>query len=171
MLGPASLIITGQMSSAPLQDLGSSTLDPNTGLMWLDVDATSGLSYNDVQATLLGPAQRHAGYRYATVAEVRTLLANAGVTEPAPRGPNDKIKALVSLLGPTSVGPGLAIVRGLTADEPPSDNSSVIMMLLISGNETVDSFAGPSGVVPKSRPLPADFAGSFLVREARNPAR
>ncbi|MHA1568878.1 MAG: hypothetical protein ACTSXZ_05365, partial [Alphaproteobacteria bacterium] len=54
------------------------TLDTVTGLEWLDVTATLGLSYNAAEASLFVTAQ---GFRHANRDEVSALYTNAGVTD------------------------------------------------------------------------------------------
>ena len=52
------------------------TLDTATGIEWLDVTATLGLSYNQALGTTFVTAQ---GFSHATVDDVSTLYTNAGV--------------------------------------------------------------------------------------------
>lgn len=53
------------------------TRDTATGLDWLDVTVTRGLSYDQVTAQL-GVGGTYEGYRYATVAELDQLIINFG---------------------------------------------------------------------------------------------
>lgn len=53
------------------------TRDTATGLDWLDVTETLNLSYNEVTAQL-GSGGAFEGYRYATEAELGTLISNFG---------------------------------------------------------------------------------------------
>lgn len=55
----------------------SITRDTDTGLDWLDVTVTSGLSFNEVSAQL-GVGGAYEGYRYATLAELDQLIINFG---------------------------------------------------------------------------------------------
>ena len=57
---------------------GLVTVDPATGLEWLDITETAGRSYTDV-SNRFGAGQRFEGWRYANDAEVETLFANAGI--------------------------------------------------------------------------------------------
>ena len=68
-------------SAATIIDGGWQTIDTDTGLRWLDVTATLGLSYSEVSSTLLGSGQLYDGWRYATVYEVSQLFTNEGVTD------------------------------------------------------------------------------------------
>ncbi len=65
-------------SHAAILDLGTITRDTDTGLDWLDVTETRGLSYNQVAAQL-GDGGDYEGYRYATMAEWDQLIINFGI--------------------------------------------------------------------------------------------
>lgn len=56
---------------------GSITQDTATGLEWLDIDLTAGLSYNDVAAGF-GPGGAFEGFAHASLEQVDTLFLNAG---------------------------------------------------------------------------------------------
>lgn len=57
------------------------TCDPNTGLQWLDLPVTFGLTYPQMLDKLANdPA--YSQYRYATNTEVVQLFANAGINPP-----------------------------------------------------------------------------------------
>jgi hypothetical protein len=89
--------IAGPLS---LVDQGQNTYDPNTGLSWLDVSVTLGLSHEDVAQSLIGPSQPYAGYRFATADDLFALLADANVDVGTriPADPN--LQPLNNLLGP-----------------------------------------------------------------------
>ncbi|MGD9636871.1 MAG: PEP-CTERM sorting domain-containing protein [Pirellulales bacterium] len=55
-------------------------LDTSTNLLWLDNDETYNRSFNDV-SNKLAPGGEFEGWRYATNAEVATLMANAGIAD------------------------------------------------------------------------------------------
>lgn len=55
------------------------TFDTATGLEWLDVDQTIGLSFNQVTANVGGWIDL--GFVYASIDQVSTLYSNAGVTD------------------------------------------------------------------------------------------
>lgn len=67
---------------------GLVTQDTDSGLTWLDMSATANMSYNTV-ASQLGVDGAFAGWRYATDAEVASLLNAAGV--PQGFGQNDPL--------------------------------------------------------------------------------
>lgn len=55
------------------------TRDTSTGLSWLDVNLTHGLTYNQVNGQL-GPGGDYEGFRYATAREFDQLIVNFGYT-------------------------------------------------------------------------------------------
>lgn len=57
---------------------GTVTVDPSTGLQWLDLPLTVNLNYFQMEAQL-GPGGTFAGFRHATRAEVETLWTSAGI--------------------------------------------------------------------------------------------
>ena len=66
-------------ASSALVDLGTTTQDADTGLLWLDLSESINRSFNDV-STQLGIGGDFEGYRYATQDEVVTFFSNAGIT-------------------------------------------------------------------------------------------
>lgn len=105
-LAAAAYAWTPAPASAALIDLGSTTLDTATGLYWLDLTITQGLSIQ-VVSTNLQPGGLFAGYRFATSSELLTLFAHAGfgpgqfsnTTSTAP--PYSSVSALLNLVGVT----------------------------------------------------------------------
>ena len=73
----ALFLVSPFAANADLIDAGGSTIDSTSGLEWLDVTATVGISYNGV---LSGSYVVNDGYRFATEAEVFALMTNAGGT-------------------------------------------------------------------------------------------
>jgi hypothetical protein len=57
------------------------TLDTNSGLKWLDINQTTGLSYNQVLAEL-APSGIFGGFRFATNSEVESLFTSIGFATP-----------------------------------------------------------------------------------------
>jgi hypothetical protein len=77
----ATLSILASMASvanATLVDSGDIMQDTSTGLQWLDLNQTAGLTYNYV-AGQLGPGGAYAGFSFATESEVNQLFADAGI--------------------------------------------------------------------------------------------
>ncbi len=97
------------------------TIDTTSGLAWLDVSLTTGLSYSQVIADT-GPGGRFQGFRYATVPEVVALYAAAGIQEsgfcPESSPSLQPVLSLISMLGPTGTYNGEPGVWGLSATEP-----------------------------------------------------
>jgi len=62
-------------SNAALVDNGTSMIDTGTGLQWLDLTETQGISWNDAAASTYVTID---GYVHATEAQVITLFTNAG---------------------------------------------------------------------------------------------
>lgn len=88
-------------------DYGTHLLDETTGLEWLDVTATVGLSYNRVTNTLLGAGEQYEGWSYATGDQFTALLSHwTSVAQPASHADsntylNNEIDSLISVLGST----------------------------------------------------------------------
>ena len=75
---------------------GLITLDTATGLRWLDVTATKGLSYNQAEASVYVTDY---GFRHATYWEVRNLLESEGLILASRYYWNPNALALVNLMG------------------------------------------------------------------------
>src|SRR5688572_7151684 len=54
------------------------TFDSETGLRWLDLTESAGLSHTEITLEL-APGGAFEGYRFATAAELTELFANAGI--------------------------------------------------------------------------------------------
>ncbi|HVJ41023.1 MAG TPA: hypothetical protein VM639_05985 [Dongiaceae bacterium] len=72
-------------ASSILMDQGDATYDPATHLLWLDITATAGLSYNDVM-TNNGVDYIKNGWHYATDFDVYDFYRDAGL--PLASNPN-----------------------------------------------------------------------------------
>ncbi|MET0052424.1 MAG: hypothetical protein ABW095_15290 [Candidatus Thiodiazotropha sp.] len=105
----ASLTLLGNAQAA-IVDLGDYTTDTDTGLTWLDVNRTSDWSHNQV-SQYLGDGNALAGYsdwRYATSAELNTLLGHFGLNAVSglqgnthAQQDNDLLLSAMTLLGIT----------------------------------------------------------------------
>jgi len=73
-----SLLAPLEAAQAQLIDHGSTTVDNQSGLEWLDLSASSGLSFAQVNAGF-GANGAFDGYRYATSGEVANLLGEFGL--------------------------------------------------------------------------------------------
>lgn len=77
LLCAASLLLSpAPPASALLVDAGTTTIDTDTNLEWLDLTETLGLSYADALASSFVTVD---GFRSATSLEVSALFTNAGV--------------------------------------------------------------------------------------------
>ena len=81
---------------AILIDNGNSTIDTDTGLEWLDLTLTDGLSFNQALATTYVTVD---GYRHATVGEVEMLFDNTGFVNTVNIQTTDNDAAAALLLG------------------------------------------------------------------------
>ncbi|MGB8274729.1 MAG: PEP-CTERM sorting domain-containing protein [Alphaproteobacteria bacterium] len=88
------------------------TRDTNTGLDWLDVTSTLGLSYNQAEASSFVTAL---GFRHATVAEVQALYSDfgIGIQDGSFVGANFAgAEQLISLMGCTDCSDSLFAYQG-----------------------------------------------------------
>ena len=80
------------------------TLDSNTGLEWLDITVTAGLSYNDVVAEL-GVGGAYEGFSFASSQQVAGLFSAVGLGEipnvPELLGGGEQIQTLLGYWGVT----------------------------------------------------------------------
>jgi hypothetical protein len=118
------LLFPAGTSRAGIIDEGIHTHDTAQGLLFLDVNLSTNRSYNDV-ITQFGSGGDFEGYRYATFAEVGTLINNSGFSPGAPTVGGgsatgdtgaDQLNALSILLGPTRSNEFYNLVDGVTAD-------------------------------------------------------
>lgn len=108
LLAAASFALFAIPSSAAIVDAPDHTYltDTATGLDWLDVTTTAGMSFNQVSSQL-GTGGQFAGWRYASGDEFNTLVSNySGIGIPAgyhgqTNMEPDLIDGLVTLLGST----------------------------------------------------------------------
>jgi len=170
----------GNAQSENLIDFGVFTRDPATGLDWLDLTATQNLSFIEVSARF-GLGGTFAGYRYATVAEVRTLWQNAGLTNGtyspeiregeqyffAEQYPVAAVENLVRLVGFTwDMGNGVTQSLGLTSTPYTvggSYRSYATPQLNIYGPQNVANALVVQGLRDY---VAADNYGSWLVRDS-----
>ncbi|HEY6643657.1 PEP-CTERM sorting domain-containing protein [Povalibacter sp.] len=171
-------------SEATLINYGSSTHDTATGLEWLDVNLTSGLTYNSVLNDAGGFITD--GWRYATGAEIDALAGRyIGSPEETFSGGLDFIETLImiGLLEPTferSFVPGITgqsltiATLGYYDDETGGSRvglAEFMVNVLVPAPGFGDSFTGrwttfddflaPNTLAPQ--------IGSFLVRSTSVP--
>jgi hypothetical protein len=90
------------------------TLDTETNLEWLSLDATANLSYLDVLGGAGGYTTTY-GFRYATGQEIGLLVQHAGITKhgishvvPFPQSNHVAMETLIEMMGGASLYPSVA---------------------------------------------------------------
>ena len=182
-LGIAAVGLSATPAAAILIDQGTTTLDTDQNLIWLDLTESTNRSYNDV-AGEFGAGGDFEGWRHATIAEVANLFTNAGFapnqsTQSATPTQIADMSSLVNLFGPTFSAPGpisgeLTEAFGFVDDSTPSpqvgtarlsfDTSAVSIFQTFSyiGALTFTDITSPAlNEYPSSRP-----AGHWLVRQS-----
>jgi hypothetical protein len=159
-------------SQALLVNNGNYTTDTSANLNWLDLTITQNLGYTYVVNNLLCVGCTYEGYRYATMAEVNTLLTSAGIVHPyvgvVKAAEVSNYNTLIDLLGATAIfSPSDRYARGIVDFVPPGFpgfHESAIIVLEPSNN--LMQAASQSGFV-NDNPGQFDnfFIGSFLVSE------
>jgi hypothetical protein len=95
-------VAKAQLTNSDWLTLGDNQIlnDGSTGLQWLGLDETAGLSYNFV-ASQLGTGDEFAGFRFATESQVDTLFADAGIPDVNAgfEGTSANVPGVTSLLG------------------------------------------------------------------------
>lgn len=160
------LSLFGSGSYAALVDNGTSMIDTATGLEWLDLTQTLGLSWNQAEATSFVTVD---GYVHATEAQVITLFTNAGflTTDNTNNTANNPAAAdLLAFLGCTqfcgtinATGRGFAEWDATTATRPNYHTSGLgagaaTTSLLTSDYDLTDATAGHF-LVRAAVPIPA----------------
>jgi hypothetical protein len=156
----------------PVFGAGAITIDTETGLQWLDVTLTTGMSMNAVAAALAGGALD--GWAFATADQVTELWNNAGVPLPvtAPGFPefvfgsagNTAALALNALLGTQVNSPEFNSSRGFILElSTVSPRWWQIDASLVAGG--VGSTSASFLIATFDTPSPT--IGSYLVRITR----
>jgi len=149
------LSLTAVGADAALVDNGTSMIDTATGLEWLDLTQTQGLTWNQAEASVYVTSQ---GYARATVGQVITLFTNAGflTTDNTNDSGNDPAASdLLSFLGCTqfcgtvnATGRGFAAWTSVGWSTRPNYHTSGLgagaatTSLLTSDLDLVDATAG-----------------------------
>jgi len=166
----AILILVPMMSAgvahAALIDFGTYTRDTESGLDWLDVTQTQGMSYDAVTLAL---SSTLAGWSYARGTQLEELLNHAGGTPPYTGYSavnNGVADPLTALLGRTTETRQVRQTHGLLAD-PLAEYQWVGVIYDCTGFGTcatedyIDVFGQTQ--LPDE---PSEYIGSFLVRES-----
>lgn len=162
----AAFIFTGSTSHATLIDNGGSTTDTATGLEWLDLTATRGISPTRAEAIYASD-----GYRYATDDLVSGLLSAFNITYQfntgsfADLGAAESDRAdFLSLFGRTGTdGPFPDTAVG----QFDVDGRNAYACIGLDNNCNPASFTNDRPIEPGS--LTSFFAGVFLVRNVASP--
>jgi|GEM_PF-1564892 len=192
----SSLIALSLQTQAEIINHGRYLTDTDTGLDWLDVTESVGISFDDMQY-LLETGEKFEGWRYAKKEEVRQLVENyTGIVVHLPDSGSNYfedgvIDGLVDMLGSTldtfameQYGTswnewagypegGFQYVHGITSDVRADESWEDGQMLLYALYDDDVDYTGPD--VPNDfytrASVDSDFArsnnGSFLVRESQ----
>lgn len=143
----ASLLTTS--SGSQFEDFGSSTLDIQTGMEWLDVTETTNRSYDDVYADIMteGGQFEPNSWRYATAREVEELAMNwfgfdasQIVFTYLSGGSASDLDDFISTFGDTMVDFAEGLGAGITFDE----ESAGFAYGLINSNELFEGSGEPT---------------------------
>lgn len=154
------------------------TLDTDTNLEWLSLNATANLSYLDVLGGAGGYTTTY-GFRYATGQEISLLHQHAGITKfgltqtvPFPQSNHVAMETLIELMGGAALYPSVAsgsvlvqsqgMMRFRGAGIPgPMTPMSVVQLWLFKHNPA-SSYADSNPAGPAGNRVPE--IGSYLVR-------
>ena len=153
----------------------SITLDTDTGLEWLDVTLSTNRSYVDVSAEF-GAGGDFEGFRYASADELLTLFSNANIPNVNNYSAANVVPALalVDLVGATGFQDTFPETVGITgtSNNPGTRVLGLIdYVVSISGAMVTDIYGATAFADwDESMALSVDEGGSWLLREATNPA-
>jgi hypothetical protein len=151
------------------------TIDTSSGLAWLNVTLTAGMSYNQVLAATL-PGGEFQGFRYATAPEVLALYNDAGIPGrgiyPVSTPAAQSIRSLVSLVGVTFTqygNPGAIGITG-TVDSAGVELSSALYCTMENGTTGYLVTGVPSDATGYGVTYGTPTVGSWLVYSVPEPA-
>ena len=177
------ILIFTSSAKAAIVDYGSYTADTDTGLEWLDLTATQGLSANYVSSQF-GVGGSFEGYRYASMEELMVLFDHMGGTRDAGgyylggMSGNETVAAMiVSLFGTTWTtttvyGATVNFSRGMVSDTriypfpPPNEyrHEAFILTNTVTGDGSIDTALHENYVDAFN-----ENVGSFIVRTSSVP--
>ena len=140
------------------------TLDTDTGLQWLDVDQTLGLTYDAVAAG--AGSWTSLGFSHANVDQVASLFTNAGIvdlTNAYNAANTAAAETLVNLLGCTGNCSTIPFLQG-AADAVPFNASQALRPLIQWFNAVPTSAAAHTTLAPIQKDNSVLTTGHYLIR-------
>jgi hypothetical protein len=176
-----SLCLTGLSAKAdliqatdPSFGLNSLTIDTTTGLGWLDVSLSAGLSYQQVLADTQ-PGGSFSGFRFATAQEVLNLYTSAGIPEtgfyPLSTSSITSLLSLIGITGTINGQPGV-VALSATSLSPGANCAPAIYATGASGVEEywVNDGGYKSGGTIYGATTSYPDLGSWLVTDVPEPS-
>ena len=166
-----SLMVTTPAGHAQLIDQGGTTFDPLTNLLWLDTSSTSGIS---AQSILTGTDPGNlmaAGWSFASISQIDTLLTNAGMIGPF-NGSNSPLNfaaasSFLTLFGATGSFGTNSFIQAFSSDSPSPGLLYTPVVLADSGIGIGGADLMGAGGVPATVTNPT--IGSWLVMSSTAP--
>ncbi len=152
------LLATPARAAVQLADgnlgLNSLVFDTTTGLHWLRIGFTLGMSYTGVAAQL-GTGGSFAGYRYATASEAETLFEDFGVIAGEVNGGSfanlaSPVASMLSLLGTGDTVNLTQETYALTAEVPSAGSHHLVYYATVGNGSAGFVLNDPSGSLPDS---------------------
>lgn len=173
-----SFLAFGVSASAELTKSGNVLQDTEAGLEWLEMSLTVMKSPDSIIAGTDPDRLASQGWTHASLAQIRTLLLHAGITEPFEGGQSpwnfEGANRLISLLGATGSYGDSVSIQAFAGEGPPTVPPAPPMLftpVVITSNTPT----GPvGGAVLPGPPVPslvaAQSIGNWLVRSSAAPA-
>ena len=134
---------------AQLIDQGGTTLDPITNLVWLDMSASVGISADSILNGTDPGNLLAAGWSFASLSQIQTLVVDAGMTFPGLSEPNfAPATTFLSLFGETQPGS----IQAYSSESP----ATCVNCLYTPNVLTVD-FGNGTGIGGADIPGPPPF--------------
>jgi len=170
ILGTLILLLSGQVNAAII-DNDYFTTDTNSGLDWLDVNNTFGLSYAQVKETAYFTAD---DFRHATVTEVVNIFSEFGVTNFSGHRVTENcsgVRNRIDTMGPGYNAGNFDVLEGWAELEPFDPNLAIHINVdaTFEGNGFDNSRARMDSIVPKDFNHNSNHRGHWLVRETLSP--
>lgn len=170
MTGMSALAQPGEASLLPVDLFAAGdallTRDTETGLEWLDLTPTAGLSYDDVAGGAGGWIAM--GFRVARQSQVNTLYLNAGIDTVVSTINGTAVDTLLTLMGCTRgdcSDPGAFAGAAGLADLDSFDPTTAVEMFLESFPNPDD----PSGRLGQASLIGGDVFGFLFLKDVATP--